>query len=92
MEVVKRFSSSFSRTLATVSWPIDARHHAEMAFKPWRRVHVAKAVVVGSDLETGGEMMAIASDGGFEVRECVVNHVEVHVIQTTLVPSGSMVG
>ena len=55
-------------------------------------VHVAKAVVVGSDLETGGEMMAIASDGGFEVRECVVNHIEVHVIQTTLVPSGSMVG
>ena len=55
-------------------------------------VHVAKTVVVGGNLETSGEVMAIASDSSFEVRERVVNHVEMHVIQAALVPSRSMVG
>ena len=53
--------------------------------------HVPKAVVVCGDLKAGVEMVAVASYRRFKVRESVVDFVEVHVVQTALMPGGGVV-
>ena len=45
-----------------------------------------------SNLQAGGEVVTVASYGCLKVGECIVNHVEVHVIQTALMPCRSVIG
>jgi hypothetical protein len=54
-------------------------------------VHASKTVMVSSDLEASIKMVAIASHRRFEVRQSVVNLVEMHVVKSALVPRSCMV-
>ena len=45
-----------------------------------------------SDLQPGIKMASVASNCGFKVRKGVIEVVEVHVVETTLVPRCGVIG
>ena len=51
--------------------------------------HLAHAVVMSCDLQTGFQVPAVTPHGGLEIGKRVVEHVEVHVVKTALMPCRS---
>ena len=47
---------------------------------------MTQTVVMCGDLQPGIKMVSVASNGGFKVGEGVIEVVEVHVVEATLVP------